>query len=919
MDGLSVDPNLKRSLSGNVRAETGDAATSSSTPSDSPLGSPLSPRRILPPIRPIDDTGSTGSGSPALRPGLFAREDRGGTGSGRNCSVVPVPPAVALPGSAIDVSGSPAVSPTLPSASGHGAGVVPESLLEPSPGADPMTPQQRERARRSTTEGLAKRRMRRFASRTRATTDANAQQFRQALASDLHNFSGLVDRRPVLVVDDNAQQQEVIREALTSMGLDVSVVSTGKDALELINKGVQFLVVITKLNLPGKVSGLHLVRLIGLMADYSATTIVLAPVESARDAYRATRSGSHDCVLTLDDDSWVHVLRQRVIRVTVTSILGGTSPPSPSPSGFGQAGGSGHPEARPRASTEAGPVSPSVPSGQGMGAAPAAEKYQLPPMASPHSPTSPASPRSPTPTSPRSTALMRSLSTGDTTVPARARGPDSRIRSQNAVLRWKLVLIERERRLRASLAATNKQLEQSVKDVKATVGDSLEGLICSLAQQLETGNGDSKTINVGRSEVVRMMRSGMRSLELCFPDRSLEEIFASTSLGGSARRKVFAEIGYAENQPRTVVLDRSVFAARPPEPAADEPSVLLGAATGDASSAPILKQMTFDVGGYKPEMLCRFVLVMFDDFGLLQRFKISDGELRNFVAQLRTHYRASVPFHNFLHAFDVLQMIYVVLTTTKVTSYLTNLDVLALLVAALGVDVGHPGLDNDYQITAQTSLAVLYNDAHVLENHHASLVFRIASLPNCNIFSGLSRNEFRELRNSVISCILATDMSRHVALAARFSEKVAASSKFDRARREDRQLLLNVLLHAADLSYMARPPPLSLKWAEQLFLERSHQRSIEIEKGYVAADSAPVLHGGHQVTLVDSVALPLYGTLQILFPRLEGAYKAMRKNRELWVLVAGDEGPKHGETRSRSTSATSVTVRSWGVQGKGPQ
>lgn len=47
------------------------------------------------------------------------------------------------------------------------------------------------------------------------------------------------------------------------------------------------------------------------------------------------------------------------------------------------------------------------------------------------------------------------------------------------------------------------------------------------------------------------------------------------------------------------------------------------------------------------------------------------------------------------------------------------------------------------------------------ENHHCSMAFRILCRPECNIMKGFTGDQFRQVREGVIRCILATDMARH--------------------------------------------------------------------------------------------------------------------------------------------------------------
>jgi hypothetical protein len=83
-----------------------------------------------------------------------------------------------------------------------------------------------------------------------------------------------------------------------------------------------------------------------------------------------------------------------------------------------------------------------------------------------------------------------------------------------------------------------------------------------------------------------------------------------------------------------------------------------------------------------------------------------------------------------------------------------------------------------YQINARTELALRYNDISPLENHHCSMAFRILELPECNIFSSMSAETFRVVREGIIRCILATDMARHNEILAQFKEAVADGFDF---------------------------------------------------------------------------------------------------------------------------------------------
>jgi len=73
-------------------------------------------------------------------------------------------------------------------------------------------------------------------------------------------------------------------------------------------------------------------------------------------------------------------------------------------------------------------------------------------------------------------------------------------------------------------------------------------------------------------------------------------------------------------------------------------------------------------------------------------------------------------------------------------------------------DLEHPGTTNNFQVNTNSALAIRYNDASVLENHHASCGFML--LDRAGLLRNLPAHEFRALRKAVLAAIIATDMVR---------------------------------------------------------------------------------------------------------------------------------------------------------------
>lgn len=54
---------------------------------------------------------------------------------------------------------------------------------------------------------------------------------------------------------------------------------------------------------------------------------------------------------------------------------------------------------------------------------------------------------------------------------------------------------------------------------------------------------------------------------------------------------------------------------------------------------------------------------------------------------------------------------------------------------------------------ADSELALMYNDASVLENHHLAVGFKLLQEENCDIFQNLSKKQRQSLRKMAIDMV----------------------------------------------------------------------------------------------------------------------------------------------------------------------
>eukprot|EP00922_Rhytidocystis_sp_ex-Travisia-forbesii_P038879 GHVS01057921.1.p1 GENE.GHVS01057921.1~~GHVS01057921.1.p1 ORF type:complete len:780 (-),score=55.47 GHVS01057921.1:903-3242(-) len=85
----------------------------------------------------------------------------------------------------------------------------------------------------------------------------------------------------------------------------------------------------------------------------------------------------------------------------------------------------------------------------------------------------------------------------------------------------------------------------------------------------------------------------------------------------------------------------------------------------------------------------------------------------------------NTPYHNKTHGALVAHLTGVISGTTVLGSSLSCLHSALLFTSALCHDIGHPGRNNHFLIQTYDPLAIVYNDAAVLENFHCCLAFKI--------------------------------------------------------------------------------------------------------------------------------------------------------------------------------------------------
>jgi hypothetical protein len=272
----------------------------------------------------------------------------------------------------------------------------------------------------------------------------------------------------------------------------------------------------------------------------------------------------------------------------------------------------------------------------------------------------------------------------------------------------------------------------------------------------------------------------------------------------------------------------------------------------------------------------------------VDKFVSSTFCLENLLNKIHASYPASNPFHNSIHAADVVATSFWALHIGKVSRIcnLTSLDCFSVLFAAMIHDVDHPGRTNNYQIATRNILALTYNDRSVLENHHCSFAYSAMQHDECNILAKMSIREKTDMRAMVISMVLATDVAKHFHEYTLLKARLQDSKFPDRDKPADKELILKCLVHACDIGNPSKSIDVTIEWTAFVMTEFFAQGDKEKQHGFPISmfmDRTTTNIATCQVGFIDALVLPFYKGLEMVFPQLHLAVANLESNRAFWA------------------------------------
>jgi hypothetical protein len=310
----------------------------------------------------------------------------------------------------------------------------------------------------------------------------------------------------------------------------------------------------------------------------------------------------------------------------------------------------------------------------------------------------------------------------------------------------------------------------------------------------------------------------------------------------------------------------------------------------------LIETFDYDVLLYTTVELHYHVQWIFTETNCTADFKVSNATSYAFIKEVCAMYSDANPYHNFYHAADAIQTLYMFMRANSGETLLSCLDIFAALVGALGHDIGHPGVNAAYLVNARHELAMAYNDTSVLENMHAATLYTLLhDHPEANPFANLNDADWRHARKTIVSAVLATDMAHHFDMVheaeiffevneSKLEHSTERVSLFkDNPKNAD--FLLRLWMHASDISNPVKNFTVCQKWCTAVTEEFFAQGDREQVEGMAVSammDRATTNTSQLQVNFIEFVVGPLYLVIIKIFPEIFELGIQLCYNRKQW-------------------------------------
>jgi cAMP-specific phosphodiesterase 4 len=310
----------------------------------------------------------------------------------------------------------------------------------------------------------------------------------------------------------------------------------------------------------------------------------------------------------------------------------------------------------------------------------------------------------------------------------------------------------------------------------------------------------------------------------------------------------------------------------------------------------LIETFDYDVLLYTKDELQHHIHWIFTHTHCTADFDFSPKTSYAFIKAVQAKYNDANPYHNFFHAGDVIQTLFMYIRANSGETLLSGLDIFAALVGALAHDIGHPGVNAGYLVNTRHDLAMTYNDTSVLENMHVATLYKLLrDEPTADPFQKLTDADWKAARKTIVSGVLATDMAHHFTMVSEADvffqvNEGKLSNSTDRValfreNPKNADFLVRLWMHTADISNPVKNFTVCQKWCTAVTDEFFAQGDRERTEGMPVSammDRDTTNTSQLQVNFIEFVVGPLYAGLIKIFPEIFELGIQVCYNRKQW-------------------------------------
>lgn len=151
----------------------------------------------------------------------------------------------------------------------------------------------------------------------------------------------------------------------------------------------------------------------------------------------------------------------------------------------------------------------------------------------------------------------------------------------------------------------------------------------------------------------------------------------------------------------------------------------------------------------------------------------------------------------------------------------------------------------------------------------------------------LESTDFVRVRQLMIDCVLATDMSQHFKEVNHIKDRMAKAD-FSLDNEKDKLMILKFTFHLADISNPVKKWEICRDWTDLLYVEFFSQGDLELKHNFPISylyDRHTTNIAKSQLGFMDFIIKPSYQIIAKVSPDLEFLIEQMELNKQSWTLL----------------------------------